>query len=1182
MADPGQNPPEKEPTELFVGPVETVEGSPEAKAKVNEFLAQKEEGNKVAKAVQTKRQLLSTEVAVSSQLENQEVDLLKQVNPLRALSDTDPETKAIIESSIQNLILKALTAGIKPEDLAKSPLSIQPYIEKDNERETLSVKILGDLITHNDKETLEEWHKWLDKTNKIYVKSLDNKTRAEKTKTSPEKPDWMSPSIQGTLIAAGALGAGYFLWKYFTKEEKDKKISDAVAGVALGAVALGTFFGGETIGKWSADYLNLSLSSETISNFGELRKEKGIWEAIKSLTFSSTNPGIKKTAELLKIKERTIIDVRDVKWDDFSSIKSTGGRMAKKTLQASAKATGLANLPGNSIASDAKTAEEEDKIEQFIKRHLNQIDGSPRDMTIGEILDRLEEKGVFGTPEDGKENADGKKETKDETDETQGDEPKVLEGEEAQSALAKNFPGVQASVEGVINGEVGIGDALADISTSVWDRAGAFLFSGDSVFIVKGATAIPFISNMSIIKDQLADLCAAIDGSGPIRNVPFEMEQAYWVGGFAAVSAGIAVWKGQGGVLRAATGGAARGFVLSYTFTPEVLIKSCKYGTEGSQYLRGLAYDAKILMANASPEEKLLALHQRTAYWGEQYAKYYDKCQNEASPKFFTSTKAWLYKKMFGEKWNEKMSTRAGKHFLESKIDLLKATGIDKPRSHPSVANISTEAIESIEVTVRQDLRNLAESFATDHPVSSLPKIPNLVVSAPKYATHIEADTARWSRLDIDETMRGDMERFGLNNERVSLRLRELGFTKPELKELLKSLKDAEDKGKPIKYLEEKIFQIKNPRLWKAATKLKGTIGVLGAIYMFADISTSEDKFNTAGAHASGMAGFTVGMKAGGMLPLPGVPARAIAGIAGGLAGATGGVTAWNAWGEPYLEENFPNRNQFFKTWEGRAVTDMLAVLGGAHIGGTLTYIGESTLGIGQGVDAKTDPLEYLKETTYTAHPDFVKEMFAGDRLNFFGNHLSNTIEDLKKNAKEALEDANEDLTKLQKELKENQDKLALTTDTSDSNKREDLFIRIEELEQKIEETNKNIITYQTYVDGTWIEIKKIELICRQSEALEPAFQKFKRLVSAKFGEKAEEPMTRLISRIQEGREGVKGEKEMEIWKFLFDQKIDMDGREVSFNNFILLAVATYQDAKMLKTIEKQNPVVEGESEELA
>lgn len=1106
-------------------------------------------------SAQRKAQLERAELRLETKEKVRKDPILVGIESLDVNASLDEQQEALsnLEAVLDELILLALKAGEKKEDLAKSPLLIQKYAE--SEVQKAAIQKLSELIQAQSEFSVEWWSRNLDDGTEQYAAATKEKERIEK-KERPEKPDWMSPGVKASLIAAGAIGGFYFLYKWFKSEKGEKKTSDLAIGAGLAAIGVGTLVGSESLGKWSADYLNLSLSSETTKDSWELFKKGEIWEGLKAFVFSSREPGVKKAAEKIGIPERIILDLKDTKWSDFSGFRADAARSGKSFFYSGLEAAGLGNMPGVSLDEHGERAREEIKLESFIKRHEDKVGTGIHGMTIGEILNTLEKKGVFGEPE----NPD---QPEGETDTGTGSGTEgVPESKEDLSA----FPHVSAAIEGMRNGDLSWDEGLAEVMAgAVEDGGGIGIMDGMAV-LVKGAAIVP-LSSANIVIGQLQDLGAAFAGTGEWKDVLFEKDQLWWFGGYAAFhGAKVAISNFKAGKFSlsevgvGAAKGGFQGIIDSYLMLPKLAIRGMKWKEGATLYGNYLKFSAKENLPFLSVEEQVHLMHKESAYFAERYTGYFDEVQ--AAKKAgggLKKAKAWVYEKLFGKEWMEQMMLRSGKRYLEAYAKFCEKMGI------PNVLDdISPESLEA-GADIRARLAKSAREFATNHPETGLPRIAGYRVMTPKFKTHAEARAAGMEKLKPTKTQWERMKRLGLDHERITLRLREYGFKKADIEKLLTELESSPNPTKTAKDLEVLLWKIKNPRLFAAAGGFAKAAGILGTLYMLYDFQESKDKWNTAGETGTMLGSFALGARAG-MAVVPHPIGKVVAGFVGGLAFSFGGQAAWNSYGRPKLQKYFPNRQEFFENPALVVAGNYLSLMTGGLFINSLLY-GADAMGLGDGIDEETDPLHYLQDSKYTWHPDFAKEMMAGKRWWPYGDHRMHDLDDLRSNAKEAHDETTEEITELDEDIAEMQKDLS---ETEDLDRKETLEIEIEEAQKKHEDLNRLLLVYQSYMDDSWLEVKKMELIFVQTEMIEPAFEKFQRLAKAKFGDEGLEAFNRLIGRVQQAREGVKGEKEMEVWQYLCDESITTGaGEEVSFPDFITMAITVYRDAEFLGEVEK-------------
>lgn len=1063
-----------------------------------------------------------------------------------------------LEVVLDELVLLALKGGEKKEDLLKSPLTLQGYAK--NKTALAATAKFGELLSAQSTEALTWWKANLEKGAEQYDDAVDAKEKTEKGE-KPEGTEWMSPTVKWGLIAAGAAGAAYFLYKWFKGEGQSKKTSDVVIGGALATLGIGTLLGSETLGKWAADYLNLDVSADAVS---DLLSGKGL----SSILFSSREPGIKKAAKKLDITERTLIDLKDVKWGDFSSFRTDVARTGRSYMGAVLESAGMSNIPGVSIDDDSDTAREEIKLESFIKRHQDKIKGDIDKMSIGEILNQLEAAGVFGKPEHADDKKDEDK-TDDDSDKAPGEE-----GSPEVSSDLSSMPTVSGVISSIVSGEMDWDEGLAKLKPAVDEDGGAIGIVDGVLFVGKGLLIVP-LSSIEIVVEQVKDMYDWTTGNGSFGEAIWSNNQIAWAGTYAAAYAAKAVYTGvKGGnlgvmpVLGEAMKGGLQGVIDSYLFIPKTVIRGLKWKIEGGQLVDFARLTAKEHLPFMSPAERVHVLHEQASYYGERYKYYHEKLEVFDREKMSGKIKSRIYDKVYGKEWLEKMMQKYAERFLDSRKAFLKETGVaDSLGADVNLASVKAGK------DIQGRLAEAAEKFVTENPKSALPEVPAYRVTAPKYATHAEA-TAKGA-LELGEgrvtaELGTRMEALGLKGDRITLKLREYGMTKTHLEELCTELErigggDPALAQKAARDLEVVLFQIKNPTLFKNLSKLGKAAGIIGTLYMLYDFQESEDKWNTIGEDASMLGSFYLGAR----LTAAAIPhpiGKVVGGLIGGTVASFGGQAAWNSVGKPFLQKNFPNRQDFFENSIVSGTGTVLSLMTGGVLINDIIFAADA-MGIGDGVDEETNPIAYLTDSKYIGHYDFMDDVLAGEKLIAMGEHRMHDLSELRSNGKEALEGAQSEIKDLQEELTELEAE-ELTADGIE--RKEDITIRKDEIIKEIEVLQRASIRFESYTDDSWVDVKQMELIYMQTEMINPAFEKFQTVVEKKFGAEGLEAFARLMGRMQEGREGVKGDYEMQVWQYLCDQSVELgEGESLPFADFATFTVSIYQSAKQLEGIKK-------------
>lgn len=1091
---------------------------------------------------------LALEIKGSPKRKDTPLEAILHLDSQKPLTE-QPKAAEMLETALINLAVKALQEKEKKEDLAKSPGLIKKYAEDDVQ--VKAEEKWEEIFLAQPQVASDLWKEVVEKATSQYGDASEEKSKLEAKngkEASESKTQWMSTSVKIGLIAAGAVGA-YELWKYFTEKEEDKKSSQLLLGSALTAMGVGAIIGSEQIGKWSAEYLNLYVSDKALGDFWDNLKKGEILKAFQSLNFDTECPGISDVAEKLDISKKTVVELKDIPWGTFNSFHSKAERTTKSYLHEGLKALGLDFMPGVSLDDETGTAAEEKKLQEFIADNKAKISGNVDKMTIGEILTEFKKQNVF----------DGKGSPSDETSE-KPDKPDE-EGEKVKS----NFPHVAAALEGIKDGKTEWDEGVKEIAAGVLEDGGAIAMSGSESFLVKGALIIP-LSSLEIVSGQFQDLAAAISGEGPWKNVLFEENQVWWLGTYAVAHGAMAFMKGKPPVevLQEAAIGGGKGIIDSYLIIPKTAVKAYKAAKVMGSKASYLKYRQEEIMS-MSPAEQIHGLHEEAAYYAERYEHYLTESEASKSSNSLTWAKGKVYEAIFGKGWSERMATSYGKKYFETyKKFLEKMKGAD-----PELKDISLEGIEK-ESTVRAKLLDSAKKFTVKNPAESLPEVPRYLTRNPKFATPQEATKAGLKDLEHDFVLYERMQKLGLDHERVEMRLRETGITSQvDLEKLVTDLESSKNPALAAKTFEMKLFAIKNPKVFGAYQGLKKTAGIAALVYMVYDFENSKDKWNTLGSDVLSLGAFEAGFAGGQYLPIPNPIIKEVAAIGVGTVSACGGAYAWETFAKPKLEKYFPNRNEVFNNKIAEGTGDYFEIaLGGAALG-SIGYAADA-MGMGDGLDETADPIEYLQETSYTWHPDYVSDLkiFGGDHYIPYDNHRNHDIGDLRSNAQETKATLETEKKSHIEEIKEIDKKLA-ASDLSPSLE-EDLKIHKEEVEKRISEIDMAVLRFETYIDDSWLDIKKMELVFIQANMLEPVYERFGALVQAKFGDEALTPYSRLMARLQKGEMSVKGEDEMKIWQYLCDEKAPVDGGEVSFVDFTSMTILNYENMKFVEQMEKE------------
>lgn len=1106
-----------------------------------EPIPENQEGIKESMAETPEQKRAELALDVQDQKPKTLADFIEAIDPEVPLEEQKPAMKKI-KSVVEPLLFKAFLAGEKEEDLRKSPLAIQKYSKSPLEK--TATKKWGEIYENQAQIAQEWWERWIEEA-KDNAKTTEKEKKEIEKREKPKETQWMASSVKFGLIAAGAIGA-WELYRYITDPAK-RKTSDLILGTALTTMGVGALLAPETLGKWSAIYMDLNISDKAIGDFWDNIKKREFKKAFAALDFDSECPGISQVAERLDISKKTVIEMKDFTWESLDTFHNSAERKAKSLVYDGLRAMGMGNAPGISVDDEAKVAQEEEKVMAFIKENKDEIDSDIEKMTVGEILAELSKKGVFGEKTEKEKHDAGKEDT--------------AQTEAEKKLKESDMPHVMAGVEMVKKGEVTDG-LLQILSGAVEDKAGVTVKNG-LTFLVKGSVIVP-MSSIGIIGGQIQDLASAVQGEGEYKDLIWEDNQEWWFGTYAAYYAGKAALQGKTGfqVLTEGGKGGLKGILDSYILLPRTAFK-------GYKMLKEIATDANYLkfrqaeFSALSPEAQIHVLHKETAFYAERYLEYMEKAELGRSTKIVSKSRGKFYEMLFGKGWDERMAVKAGKKYFEAYQKYLERT----KATDTTIRDVSLEGIEK-ESSIRAKLKDSAKNFTIKNPESALPAVPKYLTQDPKFGSHAEATKAGVEKLKLDSNLIDRMKKLGLDHERVSLRLREAGVTKKaDLEKLCADLEASKNPNLAARTFEMKLFAIRNPKTFAAYQGIKKAAGVLAVVYMAYDFEQSHDKWNTLGSDVLAFGSFEAGFAGAQYLPIPNPILKEVAAVGVGALSACGGAYVWDTFAKPQLEKYFPNRNEIFKSKVAGGVGTYLKISLGGAVFGSIGYAADA-MGIGDGIDEETDPLEYVQETSYTWHPDYVGEVFEGERIVPYDDHRNHDLADLRANAQEAKTDLEGKKKDLEASIKAIDTKLA-SPDLSASME-EDYKIAKEEKEQRLAAIESAILRYDTYIDDSWVDIKKMELVFIQANMLEPVYEKFGYLVQGKFGEEGLTAYARLMARLQKGEMEVKGENEMQVWQFLCDEKASVEGGEVSFIDFTSMTILNYNNMKFLEKIEKE------------
>lgn len=1082
-------------------------------------------------------------------------ELIEQLNTKESLTE-QKESVSALETVLNALILKALNAGIKIDEIKKNPISLNRFASKSEE--TLAIKKLPDLLRDN-KEYLRGWDHFCNKASVEFKKADEAKKALEDGKV-PEGHDWMPTAVRAGLIIGGAIGA-YNLWQWFKKpdtKEDPKKLPYISA--ALTTLGVGALIGPDRLGTWAAKYMGLSLGADALKKFWTNIKKWNFKEAFGSFLFSNENPGIQKASEKLDIDKSLLIDLKDVSYAKFHDFRSDTSRKTKSYIAEGLSFMGIdnsSNTIGTDVDDQIRNADKEQKLLDFIEVNKHLItDKDVEKMTISEILNEFDKLGILDKSTTGK------------TESSEKGKEKAEVGD--MESLGSNFPHARATYEAYKNGDIGLNEAAKQLIDGTAVDASALVVKDGSLFLIKYGF-VAYISSAAIWQDTIMDVYGMYKGEKGLTDWGVDMWDdglQYWIGAGAVIGA-VRSGSAMGGVI-----GGLKGFRMAYKFVPWSIKVAYKGGAKGLDEVKKLNFTVKETFA-ANDAVRAEVFKARAKFHAEEYEKFQIRNKNIDSPGRLTGVKDKVVEYIYPN-WAKEEMIKNGQHFLDYRtkyLDLMEKI-YDKAGDRENLAKIREAKVKLADLKLTPSRikgeieagQGTAESeLLTEGKRLGKETFRTPTVEEP--AIKIKAPTVGAELVTLSESQLAELKALGFD-ENAILRVREMKIAKPELDELIgKCKKDPT----LLKQFERLAAEAKYVKLFNAIKVAKQGLAAAVIILTIYEFDKSEDKTRflmkngtmiiaisgafqasqlTVGARvATAFAGSEIEMVAV-FGPQLGTLLSAL--IAVGV--ALGLDVLWEKYATPILEKYIPNSGKNWETWGADKTLSDILYLSGEGAFATYGY-GMSKLNITGGVDEETDPVEYLLETSKIINP------YAGiydaatkglDKFSLFQHYKKHDIQQFIKNSKTTLAEKKVELSEI---------------DPNDT-------------EEKTELENA-IRTLESYVDGSWIQEREGALIIMNGLTLAPAYQEFKGMAQAKFGNDAFGTFNTMMGSIERGERDIADGEMMEMWQYLCDQKITIHGKDIHFIEFVQLAYALKKEERSLEMI-KREVLGEGQAQAVA
>lgn len=1119
----------------------------------------------------------SSEQAVlrESRDERIDLDLDRKETPEQLIDGIDlqvpPEQQKenldALESALYGYLVGLLDAKRLDVERAKRDL---PYFfginGSANVTEAASLRALNKINSSPDSKVypwLIEYPKLIDEAVKFHEASLQQRKDIEAQKPSGWN-DLNGKVNTGILIAAGAIGGAMVLNWAWKRHKKAKATSEAevvdaekplvspgllkTASMTLTAVTLGyKVISSEKVGAWVREYFGFSLEPDVLKQFVVLIFSGKWGEALDTLfgRLEVKDPLILESAAAMRVDAKNLMIVSE---HDYTKFMTAGSQINREIEGMAQRLLPDLNLPFSMTAKEKLAlVEDEKKVYDYLhsKRDiLNTLDPAPE--SIRDALAALKESEALDAAD-----AAGA------PDETPKD-PEQLE--------VSHIPHINASIDRwKANGEniTELPDLAQDILVAAKDDAATVVASEGGVFIFKAGGWLA-ISTLSILGQTfITAMEAAVSEdvtAGDALETYYDSGGKYfiWTGASVATSGVIHAIKTQK-LKYAVSGAKLGGRIAAGPF--ELMNLSAKasqrmYRNGVDWYYRGQQIE--------TPNDYIKAewLHKRAQFHAEIYKKYYDI-------KHGTSLAAKAQKRLMGNRLDILME-RHGNLFSDAYRELHGTTKVGEPVRPWRFDNsdiqdeLRTRATEITEGSLKQFeffeepvIRARAEQIATQRGgnVESYMQEARQQLHTeaqqptPKtgITTHAEATARGLVEIAPDQITR--LKQLGVTEQAI-LRMREMGAQSSEIARVIDELTPPGTRLRRLRNLEYLMRTVQwESSAWSQVYKngVK-TLGILGIAAMAYGLNKSEDKFEFMVHAASGLVAFgaTLAVTERATVRIPhrglqqGVALIAAIGISVGL-----DMGFWDDTGGYWLEKYSPDRKHDYashttggQVLEGAAWgTSMFGLIDMAE------WAGEG-MGLGKGVDATTDPIDYLEDTVSTLKP------FADDGWDksIFKQWKVHSVDDLKLNAAETLVEKKEELVAL------------MEVDPKNT--------------EEIKRLKSEVRTLESYANGSWVNELRILMQVREMRYLSPAQDEFKRLAAARFPEEGAAIFDGFMQRLRANQPLIQNEKDTQVWEYLMSESVDLNEEAMEFRTFA--GNLRYQ-AERMNFLDKNFPIQEGE-----
>ncbi len=247
------------------------------------------------------------------------------------------------------------------------------------------------------------------------------------------------------------------------------------------------------------------------------------------------------------------------------------------------------------------------------------------------------------------------------------------------------------------------------------------------------------------------------------------------------------------------------------------------------------------------------------------------------------------------------------------------------------------------------------------------------------------------------------------------------------------------------------------------------------------------------------------------------------------------------------LDKWMPNRNQDVTGWiqAQRGFESLGMTLGGGAM--SLIDLGFESAGIKGGVDEHIDPLEYLSKTVTLG------SRFRNYREGVFAEYLTRNMTKLKQETQKTLDEYNRQLGRLDEELQH--------TQVDGWEKRAD-YLR----EQAIPKLT-------SFIDGTWVEEKQLELLIQQDMILQPATDAFIQKAEEIDPEQGKDFIPHLLNRIERNSALVTSDSENVLWGKLLETSVETTGHNINFRDYVSYYTLLSSQLRKIGEIQKEGNI---------